>query len=56
MIYVKDGTGYAPAVDGDGIKLIYPKDEFSVSRVRHQIAPTLMAGPVVGVVIGDVRA
>lgn len=51
MILIKNGTGYAQAVDGDGIKLIHPKDEQSCGRVRHQIAPTLMAGPVVGVVI-----
>lgn len=56
MIYIRNGNGYAPARGGDGIKLIHPKDTDSRGRVRHQIAPTLMAGPVVGVVIEDVRA
>lgn len=50
-LFIKEGGGYTVAHEGDGVKLIFPTGKESVSRVREQIAPTLMAGPVVGVVV-----
>lgn len=48
---IRDGKGHTSAHEGDGVKLIFPTGTASCSRVRNQIAPTIMAGPVVGVVV-----
>ena len=48
---IRNGRTYTHARGGDGIKLIFPTGTESCGRVQHGIAPTLMAGPVVGVVV-----
>lgn len=50
-ILVRDGTRYTEAHEHDGIKLIYPTGTESCGRVRNGISPTIMTGPVVGVVV-----
>lgn len=50
-LLIRDGTRYTEAREGDGVKLIFPTGTESCGRVREGIAPTLMAGPVVGVVV-----
>ena len=50
---IRDGKGHTSAHEGDGVKLIFPTGTASCSRVRNQIAPTIMAGPVVGVVVRE---
>lgn len=48
---IRDGTSYSEAREGDGIKLVFPTGTESCARVRSQISPTIMGGPVVGVVV-----
>lgn len=50
---IRDGRGFKEARAGDGVKLIFPTGTESCGRVQHCIAPTLMAGPVVGVVVAE---
>lgn len=50
-LLIRNGRTYAEAREGDGIKLIFPTGPESCGRVRSGIAPTLMAGDVVGVVV-----
>jgi len=51
-LLIKDGTGHTPAHRWDGIKLVFPTGTESYGRVRYGILPTIMGGPVVGVVVG----
>ena len=50
---IRDGRGFKEARAGDGVKLIFPTGTESCGRVQHCIAPALMAGPVVGVVVAE---
>lgn len=46
-----DGKTYAEGGEGDGIKLLYPKSPLSVSRVRAGYSPTILGGPITGVIV-----
>ena len=48
---IRNGNTYAEAHEGDGIKLIFPTGPDSRGRVQSGIAPIIMGGPVVGVVV-----